>query len=453
MALAAQSVHIKEGWVRTMSKAAALEKQQVVRQPITLQDDSNIAGFLVNKSNKLVEGQTKLTARQQKVLAASIALINPKASYPNGITVELTDDQIEALTGIEKRVIFRFIDDAARAYHSIPIETPGKKKGTVDYINIALRSKYDPQERVFKITFHPEMESELLQLAEYTKYELRYLVDMDSKYSIRLYELLTKIYNKQKGGSQYWRVRLNSLYFPLGLTDINGKPLTKSYINTFAAFRRRVLEPACEEITSKTDLSVTYSSYRAGRTIGGVIFSIERKDRSLKDVPKIGGEEPNPQDAMREMGIADNVADTLAARYSKDVIESNVAYLKERLRLGRKVDNVTSYLNYLLKHNIAGLPDVANPYSAKYANNKAGCEFVKRLVLPIWWKLDEGLRETLETKGATFATHLVTSEDYETFVAVVKNQGVEEAELLFDTDELKDKWEADYKDKSSRHAL
>jgi plasmid replication initiation protein len=142
--------------------------------------------FKVFKSNKLIDAFTRLSKNEYKLLAACISKINPLHDYQGErVVIQLTVSQISELTGISKANIYKFIDQAAKSYHSQPIETPGKAKGEVDYINIAYRSRYDPKAGVFSIEFHNLMQDELVKLAAYTSYELRYLVLLSSKYSMR----------------------------------------------------------------------------------------------------------------------------------------------------------------------------------------------------------------------------------------------------------------------------
>jgi len=80
----------------------------------------------------------------------------------------------------------------------------------------------------------------------YTSYELKYVLPMQSKYSIRLYEIL-KSYQKN---NREW-------YFK---TEVLKKLLdceTNSSYKNFADFQKRVLDIAVEEINRYTDLKIT----------------------------------------------------------------------------------------------------------------------------------------------------------------------------------------------------
>ena len=417
-----------------------VQKKQTYLNPITLQEGNDaIQGITISKSNKLVEAQNRLGMREQKVLAACLALINPLGEYPNGITVELTDQQLEGLTGIKKKNLYEFIDKAARNYHSIPIETPGKKKGTVDYINIAHRSTYDPEERKFIITFHSEMEEHLLELVRYTRYELACLVKLSTKYAMRLYELLCMSYNHKKGGLQYWKVPLGDLYFPLGLTDINGKPTVKSYVENYPSFRRRVLEPAVKQINERTELFIQVAPYKRGKNYAGLTFQISQQAKPVQNLHLVG-EADDTEANLIALGISNSTATRWVKRHGEDRINNNLKIYQSRVELGHHIGNPAAYLNYLVTNNVAALPDIANPYAARYKNNEPLREFVRRVVVPIWWDLDELLRQGLAEPDSSLQMHVGTSEETEEFLSIAKSSTLDEAEALVDKESVKFTW-------------
>ena len=413
-------------------------KKQTYLKPLTLGEGADaIHGITISKSNKIIEAQNRLNTREQKILAACLALINPLGEYPNGITVELTDQQLEGLTGIKKKNLYDFIEKAAKNYHSIPIETPGKKKGTVDYINIAHRSTYDPEDRKFTITFHSEMEEHLIELVRYTRYELQHLVKLTTKYAMRLYELICMTYNLKKGGVQYWRVPLEDLYFPLGLTDINGKAEVQSYIASYSSFRRRVLEPSIEQINKKTNFRLHYGTYKRGKVIAGITFQISRQSTEKKVLFE---EKGSLEEQLIALGIAKATLKRWIDRHGRERIQSNLGIYQQRIELGQTITNPAAYLNFLVTNNVANLPEVANPYSQRYKKNKTLREFVSRILVPIWWDLDELLRSSLAEKDVGLKTHVITSSEVEDFIALAKSSSVDEAEALIDREMIKFDW-------------
>ena len=408
--------------------------------PITLHPAARPEEYSVTKSNKLIEGQCQLTARQQKVLAACISLVNPKAQYPSGITIQLTDEQLSTLTGITKRSLPSFLHTACKKFQSLPIETPGKKEGTVDYISIAHRSRYDPETRVFELTFHPLMEEELINLSVYTRYTLRYLTVLSAKYAMRMFEFIAKVYNPKRPSPQYIKVRNSDLMYPLGIVNINGEPLVPSYANSTPLFQQKVLEPCINEINEKTIFDVQYKPYRTGRAIAGFNMVISVKQAvDTRLLPAIEDENESVGRRLAIEGVAPNLIERWINNYGETVVLDNYNYLDERRQLGMTIRSVPAFLNNLLKYNIAHLPDVANPYSSHYSENPVHRAFVKELVMPIWWKLHADLREEI-VLYRVFSKHPVIDSYFTYFVTTAEDQSLEEALLFWQPEELLQDW-------------
>lgn len=101
----------------------------------------------------------------------------------------------------------------------------------------------------------------LLNMNGYIKAQLSYSFKMQSKYSIRLYELLK---SWEKAGSKHFEVSELKLRIDAD---------HKSYEN-FGIFRKKVLDVAISEINEFTDIYVTYSEEKTGKKITGITFTI-----------------------------------------------------------------------------------------------------------------------------------------------------------------------------------
>ena len=100
----------------------------------------------------------------------------------------------------------------------------------------------------------------------YTKYELANVLAMDSKYSIRIYELL-KSYAYCNGCT-------------LEISDLK-KTLQTAKYKEYKAFRINVIDRSISEINQYTDLNISYEPIRTVRTITALKFIVNVK--SSKD--------------------------------------------------------------------------------------------------------------------------------------------------------------------------
>lgn len=126
-----------------------------------------------------------------------------------------------------------------------------------------------------KVTFkfHERMVPYLLNLVEqgefYTSFELRYVLPMTSKHSPRLYELLKS-----------YSINNSSWFFDL---DELRRLLDCDNYKRWPDFKRRVLDPAVDEINKYTDIVVTYDAKKlTGRGIDRVVFQFDEKTSAEK---------------------------------------------------------------------------------------------------------------------------------------------------------------------------
>lgn len=145
------------------------------------------------------------------------------------------------------------------------VETSPGVESTVSWFNKVRANKKDGQ---VTIRFDDDMMPYLLELVKqgafYTGYKLKYVLPMTSRYSPRLYELL-KSY--QKNGNIEWFFQLEDLKRLMDAQNYDRWP----------DFRRRVLEPALNEINEYTDLSVAYVPQKEGKKVVRVTFFMKEK--------------------------------------------------------------------------------------------------------------------------------------------------------------------------------
>ena len=100
----------------------------------------------------------------------------------------------------------------------------------------------------------------------FTQYMLSQTANLSSVYSVRLYELLIQ-----------WKNAVKTPVFELSL--FRGQMgLNDDEYKAMCDFKKRVLDLAVNEINEKTDLTVSYTQEKRGRTISGFKFTVRAKD-------------------------------------------------------------------------------------------------------------------------------------------------------------------------------
>ena len=104
----------------------------------------------------------------------------------------------------------------------------------------------------------------------FTSYLLEQTASMDSIYSVRLYELLVQ-----------WIAAKNTPVFELEkFRDQLG--IEAHEYKRMGNFKLRVLDLAVKEINEKSDIKISYSQVKKGRTITGFKFKVMTKDKPKK---------------------------------------------------------------------------------------------------------------------------------------------------------------------------
>ena len=132
------------------------------------------------------------------------------------------------------------------------------------------RVRYLDDEGAIEIVFTTDVVKGITRLdgAEefFTQYLLSQTANLSSVYSVRLYELLIQWKNAVKTPV----FELSLFRGQMGLNDDEYKDMSN--------FKKRVLDLAINEINEKTDLTVSYTQEKRGRTISGFKFTVRAKD-------------------------------------------------------------------------------------------------------------------------------------------------------------------------------
>jgi plasmid replication initiation protein len=117
------------------------------------------------------------------------------------------------------------------------------------YISWFIDVSVDPNgDGYIGVTLHPDLKPYLLQVhRDYTRFQLGYAVRMESKYAIRLYQLLQRWAFVGKK-----RITLDELRLRLGARELdkNGE-IMKDSLPAYKNLKQKALTPALDEINEK----------------------------------------------------------------------------------------------------------------------------------------------------------------------------------------------------------
>lgn len=220
---------------------------------------------LVVKANKFIEAKGRMTTLEQKLIAGLISEISPEDE--NFKEYDLSISELRKELRITDTRVYETLRETANNLmkKEIVLEelTPkGKKKFIVT--RIIASAEYVEGEGHIKITFAPVLKPYFLGLRnQFTKYQLKHILNLKGSHSIRIYELLKQY---ERIGKREFEVKV--------LKELLG--VGEGY-ERFYDFERYVLKPAKKEINEKTDIWIDYKKIKEGRRIAKLKFEIESK--------------------------------------------------------------------------------------------------------------------------------------------------------------------------------
>jgi plasmid replication initiation protein len=217
----------------------------------------------IKKSNKLIEGRTRLTTNEQKIILILASQI--KKNDTDFRKYSFSYDQLNKVIGFGSDN-YTYLENLTKGLIGKVVEiTELNEKGKKIKKQFAWLSSavYREGEGIVELGFSDEMRPYLLELGEQFKaYQLRNILALSSGHAIRLYELLKQYENI---GYRMWE--LTEFKLDLGLK-------TDTY-PVYYDFKRRVLLPAQKELKKSTDIKFTFEEIKTGRKITDLKFYIK----------------------------------------------------------------------------------------------------------------------------------------------------------------------------------
>ncbi len=215
----------------------------------------------MKKSNILVESRCFLNLSQQKLVLAVISQI--KRGDEDFKEYRLSITEFKKLMGIKTSGYYKEIRQAAREIRRKDLVIPtGEKTELITGWFSSIRIDYVGE---IGFTFDFNLKPYLLQLkSHFTAYQLKNVLLLSSKYSIRLYELLKQYQN------------LERRFF--GIKDFRKHLyIDPEKYSRFDNFKARILDASKDDINANTDIRIGYTLKKTGREVSGIEFTIERQ--------------------------------------------------------------------------------------------------------------------------------------------------------------------------------
>ena len=248
----------------------------------------------VVKSNDLIERtRYRLSLEEQRILLYIISKIKPEDEKMKTVQIEIKNFcEVCGIDIVKVPNMYGYIKQAVKklADNSFWIKTDDENEILLRWID---KAKANKRSGIVEVKLNDDLIPYLLGLREnYTQYTLLCVFPMESKFSIRLYEIL-------RGG--LYRVHsykemvfdIDELLKKLGIED------KVTYKKNFTKLKNTVIDKAVDEIIKYTDLAVETEYIKVGRSYKKVKFIV----RQLKGTPYIENQYRADRELNERAGI------------------------------------------------------------------------------------------------------------------------------------------------------
>lgn len=299
---------------------------------------------LVVKNNDLIEARYDLSLLEQKIILYSVSKIDTNNNSFNLIRLDVKE--ISKMIGTD---VDRYSEFSNIANGLMDRKVYLKDRPKLDVRWLA-SSEYIGNGMI-ELEFSEKLIPYLLQLkSRFTRYQLKNIINLKNKHSLRIYELL-----KQYETIGHRKFELNELKTILFIEN--------QYERVYD-FERFVLKIAKEEINKYTDISIDYEKIKTGRRVTDILFKVDCKDTNRKEYINYLNEVYQIKDMQKSMGLKDENFDSeqIINIYEKavDMIEDEEIAIFEYIRLnfqyikGKKgIRSTYSYLLQAIKEDYA----------------------------------------------------------------------------------------------------
>lgn len=215
----------------------------------------------IDKSYKLITARYKLSTVEQKLVLSIISLIRPTDSDFMNYQIPVSQFEFLADNNNHKR-LKKYCKDLM----SKPLEIETERGWTL--FNWFAHIEYIKNDGMLECSVSPKLKPYLLELKEnFKSYDLKYVLEMQSEYSIRIYELLKK---SEKMG-----------YLEINLEELQDFLQVPESFKRYDNFKRKVLQVTSIEIAKYSDIYFEFEEIKKGKKVAILKFIIHKNKHNL----------------------------------------------------------------------------------------------------------------------------------------------------------------------------
>lgn len=335
---------------------------------------------LVVKSNFLIEASYKLSAIEQKIILSLATRIKKEDQEFHKYSFGL--GELSKFLGLNSNNDYNYLQETTKTLLSKVLIL--KKDESLLQTHWFESVEYFETTGTVTMRFSPDLKPFLLQLKEnFTKFQLQYAIQLKSRFSIRLYELLKQY--ETIGSREFLLTNLREI---VGINP-DEYPL-------YGNFKAKVLKVAQKELRAKTDLAFDFEEIKIGRSVGKIRFNMRQqaipqtkksaasdlKANLVIDTPELLELLPLLPEQYRDKISMKRLLKDSLKKYDSDYIMRNILYTNDKSNAAKsniangKGSNYLVYLAKALKDDY-GLAYMEDQQSRKEAEQQRQKTFVE----------------------------------------------------------------------------
>lgn len=307
---------------------------------------------LIRKSNDLVEGRYRFDIWETRVFTKMLTMIKADDEDFKEYRIYLKD--VVKDFGLSHKNSYQMLKDGAKGLTKKEIkiirDTPEGLKEFLTHIAVGVDS-FVKDGNYIDISFHPKMKPFLLQLQnQYLMYDIRNVLNIQSSFSVRIYELLKQY--ERIGKRRFGVKELKEML------DISDKyPL-------YANFKQRVIQKAQTDLQESTDIRFTFEEIKLGKQVTELIFFIFKNTDIVESRTHILPPEE------KQLSIDESISNLIEREvfsmvkdfkgsslktvqkwlklYPEDYVKSRITLVKNLIHVGQKIVNPMGFIQSMM---------------------------------------------------------------------------------------------------------
>lgn len=274
---------------------------------------------IVVKHNDLIQSRYDLTLNEQKIILYAISKIDRRKEDFSIIKIKLRE--FARLIGSTEKRYTEIREIVRRLRSKEIIIRDGKNEIITGWLSSI---EYIDNEGVIEIEFSDKLVPYLLQLRkQFTSYELKNVLFLNNKHSIRLYELFKQYEVIGKRKLSIVEIRE---FLMLG----DKYPDNKNFVHIF-------LKRSIKEINEKTDINVEYDLIKENNKITKIMFNISPKN--IDEYTLYLNDFYDIKEMQKQMGLMD---ENFSPRQIMEIYSAAVDVVKDY----EDVSDIYAYVNW-----------------------------------------------------------------------------------------------------------